>query len=130
MNLWSFRCREPCAGAPACDPNPSLSPAPDHIPTPAVQAPQAFAERQCGVRSPERPGTGIIAINPPVDHPFREAIRREVGIATGAVGLITEPRQAEEIIATGKADAILMAREFLRDPYWPQCAAAELGAQA
>ena len=37
----------------------------------------------------------------------------------------TEPRQAEEIIATGKADAVLLAREFLRDPYWPQRAAAE-----
>ncbi len=45
---------------------------------------------------------------------------------SGAVGLITSPVQAEQIIATGEADAILMAREFLRDPYWPLRAAREL----
>jgi 2,4-dienoyl-CoA reductase-like NADH-dependent reductase (Old Yellow Enzyme family) len=60
--------------------------------------------------------------------PFAEAIRREAKIATGAVGLITEARQAEEIIAGGKADAVLLAREMLRDPYWPLHAARELGA--
>jgi 2,4-dienoyl-CoA reductase-like NADH-dependent reductase (Old Yellow Enzyme family) len=42
--------------------------------------------------------------------------------------MITEPRQAEEILAAGRADAIVMARAFLRDPYWPQRAARELGA--
>jgi 2,4-dienoyl-CoA reductase-like NADH-dependent reductase (Old Yellow Enzyme family) len=62
--------------------------------------------------------------------PFAEAVRREAGIATGAVGMITEPAQAEEIVASGKADAVLLARQFLREPYWPQRAAAELGAQA
>ena len=61
--------------------------------------------------------------------PFAEAIRREAGIATAAVGMITEPRQAEEILATGRADAIVMARAFLRDPYWPLHAAQELGAE-
>ena len=45
---------------------------------------------------------------------------------TGAVGLITSPVQAEQIIANGEADAILMAREFLRDAYWPLRAAEEL----
>lgn len=60
--------------------------------------------------------------------PFAEAVRREAGIATGAVGMITQPAQAEEIVATGKADAVLLAREFLRDPYWPLHAAAALGA--
>jgi 2,4-dienoyl-CoA reductase-like NADH-dependent reductase (Old Yellow Enzyme family) len=59
--------------------------------------------------------------------PFAGAVRREAGIATGAVGMITEPRQAEEIVASGKADAVLLAREFLRDPYWPLHAAAALG---
>ncbi|MEW5790705.1 MAG: NADH:flavin oxidoreductase/NADH oxidase [Pseudomonadota bacterium] len=59
--------------------------------------------------------------------PFSEAIRRETGVATGAVGLITEPAQAEQIVATGRADAIFMAREFLRDPYWPLHAARALG---
>lgn len=59
--------------------------------------------------------------------PFAEAIRREAGIATAAVGMITEPRQAEEILAAARADAIVMARAFLRDPYWPLHAAKELG---
>jgi len=58
--------------------------------------------------------------------PFAEKIRQETGIMTGAVGLITSPTQAEHIIRTGQADAVLMAREFLRDPYWPLRAAGEL----
>ncbi|MFI5351142.1 MAG: NADH:flavin oxidoreductase/NADH oxidase [Elusimicrobiota bacterium] len=62
--------------------------------------------------------------------PFADAVRREAGIATGAVGMITQPAQAEEIVASGKADAVLLAREFLRDPYWPLHAAAALGAEA
>jgi 2,4-dienoyl-CoA reductase-like NADH-dependent reductase (Old Yellow Enzyme family) len=57
---------------------------------------------------------------------FSEAIRREVGIATAAVGLITEPSQANDIIAAGKADIVLLARQMLKDPYWPQHAAKEL----
>jgi 2,4-dienoyl-CoA reductase-like NADH-dependent reductase (Old Yellow Enzyme family) len=48
-------------------------------------------------------------------------------IRTGAVGLITEARQADEIIQAGRADLVLMAREFLRDPYWPLHAARTLG---
>ncbi len=60
--------------------------------------------------------------------PFAEAIRREAGIATAAVGMITEPLQANDILASGRADAIVMARAFLRDPYWPHRAARELGA--
>jgi len=58
--------------------------------------------------------------------PFAERIRREAGIATAAVGLITTPEQAEEIIAGGKADLVLLAREFLRDPYFPLRAARAL----
>jgi 2,4-dienoyl-CoA reductase-like NADH-dependent reductase (Old Yellow Enzyme family) len=57
---------------------------------------------------------------------FAEKIRREAGIMTGAVGMITDPVQAEHIIQTGQADAVIMAREFLRDPYWPLRAADEL----
>lgn len=56
-----------------------------------------------------------------------ERIRREAGIATAAVGLITEAAQADTIIREGKADLVLMAREFLRDPYWPLHAARALG---
>src|SRR5262249_37531724 len=58
--------------------------------------------------------------------PFAQRIRQETGILTGAVGMITSPAQAEHIINTGQADAILMAREFLREPYWPLRAAEEL----
>jgi len=59
--------------------------------------------------------------------PFAERIRREAGILTGAVGMITEARQADDIIRNGQADLVLMAREMLRDPYWPLHAAAQLG---
>jgi NADPH2 dehydrogenase len=59
--------------------------------------------------------------------PFADQIRREAEIATGAVGLITSPIQAEEIIAGGRADLVILARELLRDPYWPRTAAKELG---
>ncbi len=55
-----------------------------------------------------------------------EAIRRKAGMATAAVGLITEPAQADQIIRTGQADLVLLAREFLREPYWPLHAADEL----
>ena len=57
---------------------------------------------------------------------FAERIRREAGIMTGAVGMITDPVQAEHIIQTGQADVVIMAREFLRDPYFPLRAADEL----
>lgn len=59
--------------------------------------------------------------------PFAERIRRETGMPTGAIGLITAPAQAEHIIRTGQADLVLLAREMLRDPYWPLRAARELG---
>jgi len=59
--------------------------------------------------------------------PFAERIRREVGIATGAVGLITDPEQANGILAAGQADLILLGRVLLREPYWPLRAAAALG---
>ena len=59
--------------------------------------------------------------------PFAAAVRREASIATGAVGFITEPAQAEQIVATGLADAVFLARQMLRDPYWPIHAARMLG---
>jgi 2,4-dienoyl-CoA reductase-like NADH-dependent reductase (Old Yellow Enzyme family) len=68
-----------------------------------------------------------IPLGPGYQVPFAEAIRKEVGIATGAVGMITEAQQAEEIISTGKADAVFLARALLRDPYWPLRAARSLG---
>lgn len=68
-----------------------------------------------------------IAGGPGYQVPFAERIRREAGIATAAVGLITQPQQADEIIREGKADLVLLAREFLRDPSWPLRAARALG---
>ncbi len=61
--------------------------------------------------------------------PFAERIRKEVGIATGAVGMITSPEQAEHILQTGQADIVVLAREMLRDPYWPRRAARALYAE-
>jgi 2,4-dienoyl-CoA reductase-like NADH-dependent reductase (Old Yellow Enzyme family) len=58
---------------------------------------------------------------------FAEQIRKKTGIATGAVGIITTPVQAESIISSGQADIVSLAREFLRDPYFPLRAASELG---
>jgi 2,4-dienoyl-CoA reductase-like NADH-dependent reductase (Old Yellow Enzyme family) len=68
-----------------------------------------------------------IPAGPGFQVPFSAAIRKEAQISTGAVGFITHPVQAEQIVATGQADAILMAREFLRQPYWPLHAATALG---
>jgi 2,4-dienoyl-CoA reductase-like NADH-dependent reductase (Old Yellow Enzyme family) len=69
-----------------------------------------------------------IAVGPGFQVPFAQRVRKEAGIATGAVGLVTRPEQAEEIIAGGKADAVLLGRELLRHPYWPLHAAHILGA--
>jgi 2,4-dienoyl-CoA reductase-like NADH-dependent reductase (Old Yellow Enzyme family) len=70
-----------------------------------------------------------IPVGPGYQVPFSERIRRDAAIATGAVGLITTPQQADEIIRSGQADCVLLAREMLRDPYWPLHAARELGHQ-
>lgn len=69
-----------------------------------------------------------IPVGPGYQVPFAARIRREAGIATSTVGLITEPQQAEDILERGDADVIEMAREFLRDPYFPRRAAKALGA--
>ncbi|HEX8764194.1 MAG TPA: hypothetical protein VF740_03495, partial [Candidatus Acidoferrum sp.] len=53
--------------------------------------------------------------------------RREAGVATGTVGMISDPAQAETILRTDQADMVFLARELLRDPYWPRRAAQELG---
>jgi 2,4-dienoyl-CoA reductase-like NADH-dependent reductase (Old Yellow Enzyme family) len=58
---------------------------------------------------------------------FAERVRREANIPSGAVGMITSPAQADHIIRTGQADLVFIAREFLRDPYWPLRAARDLG---
>lgn len=70
-----------------------------------------------------------IPVGPGYQVEFASRIRKEAGIATGAVGLITDPQQAEDIVANGQADLVLLAREELRDPYWPRRAAKELGVE-
>jgi 2,4-dienoyl-CoA reductase-like NADH-dependent reductase (Old Yellow Enzyme family) len=71
-----------------------------------------------GARIPLKPGYQV---------EFAEAVKREAGILTGAVGLITDAEQANEIIQSGRADVVLLARELLRDPHFPLRAAHELG---
>ncbi len=68
-----------------------------------------------------------IPLSPGYQVPFAAAIRREAAIPTLAVGLITEPVQAEQIVALGEADAVCLARAMLRDPYWARHAAKALG---
>jgi 2,4-dienoyl-CoA reductase-like NADH-dependent reductase (Old Yellow Enzyme family) len=68
-----------------------------------------------------------IPIGPGYQVEFAAAIRREAGIATGSVGMITGAAQADSILSTGQADLVFLAREMLRDPYWARRAAADLG---
>jgi len=72
--------------------------------------------------------TQQIPVGPGYQVPFAEKIKREAGISTGAVGMITTAQQAESILTKGEADLIIMARELLRDPYFPLHAARQLGA--
>jgi 2,4-dienoyl-CoA reductase-like NADH-dependent reductase (Old Yellow Enzyme family) len=69
----------------------------------------------------------IPSLHPGYQVPFADAIRQQAGIATGAVGLITEPTHAAEIVANGRADVVLLARALLADPAWPLRAAKALG---
>ncbi len=68
-----------------------------------------------------------IPVAPNYQVSFAAEIRKQVGVPTGAVGMITDAKQAEEILQNGEADAVLIAREFLRDPYFPFTAAKDLG---
>jgi 2,4-dienoyl-CoA reductase-like NADH-dependent reductase (Old Yellow Enzyme family) len=95
----------------------------------------ARALREAGVDLVDCSSGGLVPhakvpLAPGYQVPFAEAIRGRAGVMTGAVGLITEPKQAETIVADGKADLVLLARELLRDPYWPLHAAQALGAAA
>jgi 2,4-dienoyl-CoA reductase-like NADH-dependent reductase (Old Yellow Enzyme family) len=73
------------------------------------------------------PNRQKIPIGPGYQVPGAQAVREGTGVATAAVGLITEPEQAQAIVAEGKADMVLLARAVLRDPYWPVRAAVALG---
>ena len=70
---------------------------------------------------------GVPPAGPGYQVPFAERIRREAGIPTGAVGLITDPLQADEVIRSGRADLVLLGRQLLREPAWPLRAAGALG---
>jgi 2,4-dienoyl-CoA reductase-like NADH-dependent reductase (Old Yellow Enzyme family) len=70
-----------------------------------------------------------VKLGPGYQAPFAQRVKAEVGLPTIAVGLITEPEQAEAIVANGEADAVALARAILYDPRWPWHAAAKLGAQ-
>jgi 2,4-dienoyl-CoA reductase-like NADH-dependent reductase (Old Yellow Enzyme family) len=70
-----------------------------------------------------------IPVGPGYQVPFAERVKKETGITTGAVGLITDPQQAEAIIAGGQADFISLARAMLFNPRWPQHAAVSLGVE-
>ena len=69
----------------------------------------------------------VIPIAPGYQVPFAVAIRKQADVATWAVGLITEPAQADAIIASGQADLVFLAREMLREPYWALKAGRALG---
>ena len=86
----------------------------------------AYIHVSSGGLSPEQK----IPLGPGYQVPLAERIKTETGLTTFAVGLITEPEQAEAVIAEGKADAVALARGMLYDPRWPWHAAARLGAQA
>ncbi len=70
-----------------------------------------------------------IALGPGYQVPFAEAVKAATGLPTIAVGLITEPAQADAIVANGQADLVALGRGILYDPRWPWHAAAQLGAQ-
>jgi 2,4-dienoyl-CoA reductase-like NADH-dependent reductase (Old Yellow Enzyme family) len=74
------------------------------------------------------PGVKIPA-GPGYQAPFAERIRREAGVKTGAVGLIRSADQAEHVLRSGQADVVILARQLLREPYWPLAAARQLGVQ-
>jgi 2,4-dienoyl-CoA reductase-like NADH-dependent reductase (Old Yellow Enzyme family) len=69
-----------------------------------------------------------VEVRPGYQVPFAERIRRESGVPTAAVGLITDPEQADEVVREGRADFVFLARELLRQPHWPLLAAHRLGA--
>jgi len=99
----------------------------DHLPV-------ARALRSRGVDVVDCSSGGLLPVVPPRIYPgyqvpFAEHIRREAGVATMAVGLITQPEQAEEIVAGGRADLVTLGRELLRNPYWPLQAARTLGVE-
>ena len=88
--------------------------------------------RALGVDLVDCSSGGLVPASPPgigpgYQVPFADKVRREAGIATAAVGLITVPELADEIVRNGRADLVALGRELLRHPYWPLDAARILG---
>jgi 2,4-dienoyl-CoA reductase-like NADH-dependent reductase (Old Yellow Enzyme family) len=98
-------------------------------PDEAVAYAQALAEAGCDYVDVSSGGNGYaeIPLTPGYQVPFAERVKKEVGIATMAVGLIREPRHAEQILQDGQADMIALGRGMLNDPRWPWHAAEDLG---
>ena len=130
---WRARCARPSRWSGRCSPG---SPRPT-----GWRAAGTSSSRSSSPASCARPGVDLVdcssggtvpdakvPLAPGYQVPFAAAIRERAGVATGAVGMITEPAQAEAIVAGGQADLVLLAREMLRDPYWPLHAARVLGA--
>jgi 2,4-dienoyl-CoA reductase-like NADH-dependent reductase (Old Yellow Enzyme family) len=102
--------------------------------TPDETVALARAVKELGVDLVDTSSGGLVSsakvpVGPGYQSAFAERIRREAGLATGAVGMITAPEQAEHVLRTGQADLVLLARELLRDPYWPLHAAPRVHAQ-
>lgn len=96
----------------------------------SVELAARLRERRCDYITASSGGIAAeqqLEVGPGYQVPFAERIRRETGIATMAVGLITEPAQAQDILASGKADLVALARGMLFNPRWPWLAATELG---
>jgi len=92
------------------------------------------AIKEAGVTLVDVSSGGMVArptipVGPGYQAPFAAEIRRRTGVPTGAVGMITAPEQADHIIRSGQADVVSLAREMLRDPYWPRRAERALGAR-
>ena len=102
------------------------------MPEDAVAYARALREAGCDYVTVSGGGVVLdakVPVAPGYQVPYAERVKKETGITTGAVGLITDPQQAEEIIATGKADFVSLARAMLFNPRWPQHAAIALGAE-
>jgi 2,4-dienoyl-CoA reductase-like NADH-dependent reductase (Old Yellow Enzyme family) len=103
------------------------------MPDDAVAYAHALKGIDCGYVTVSGGGVVLdakVPAGPGYQVPYAERVRKETGITTGAVGLITDPQQAEEILAGGKADFVSLARAMLFNPRWPQHAAVALGAEA
>lgn len=101
------------------------------MPDDAVAFARALKERGCAYVTVSGGGVVLdakVPVGPGYQVPYAERVKRETGIVTGAVGLITEPQQAEAIVAEGRADFVSLARGMLYDPRWPAHAAHALGA--